>query len=56
MRTWLSASLSAGLIEKKEVAGRGRIDRGRGFDKGAVKGAKGVSGLPKWPSGAPDFN
>lgn len=35
---------------------RGLVDRGRGFDKGATRGAKGVSELPKWPSGASDFN
>ena len=31
-------------------------DRGRGFDKGAIRGAKSVSELQKWPSGASDFN
>ena len=36
--------------------GRGLVDRGRGFDKGAIRGAKGVSELQKWPSGASDFN
>jgi hypothetical protein len=35
---------------------RGLVDRGRGCDKGAITGSKGVSGLQKWPSGAPDFN
>lgn len=34
----------AGSGEKAKVAGRGRIDRGRGFDQGARKAAKGVSG------------
>lgn len=36
--------LGASLGEKAKVAGRGLGDRGRGFDKGAIKGAKGVSG------------
>lgn len=36
--------LGAGVGEKAKVAGRGLVDRGRGFDKGAIKGAKGVSG------------
>jgi antitoxin HicB len=36
--------LGAGVGEKAMVAGRSRIDRGRGFDKGAMKAAKGVSG------------
>lgn len=36
--------LGAGVGEKAKVAGRGRIDRGRGFDKGAIKATNSVSG------------
>jgi antitoxin HicB len=36
--------LGAGVGEKTKVMGRGRVDRGRGFDKGAIKLTKGVSG------------
>ncbi len=35
--------LGAGVREKAKVAGRGRIDRGRGFEKSAIKTTKGVS-------------
>ncbi|HEV2272615.1 MAG TPA: hypothetical protein VGR96_00540 [Acidobacteriaceae bacterium] len=37
-------SPGTGMGEKAEAAGRGRVDRGRGFDKGAIKVTKGVSG------------
>ena len=35
----------AGVGEKAKVAGRGLVDRGRGFDNGATKVTKGVSGI-----------
>jgi antitoxin HicB len=36
--------LGAGLGEKAKAVGRGRVDRGRGFDKGAVTLPQGASG------------
>ena len=36
--------LGAGVGEKAKVVGRGQVDRGRGFDKGAIKLTKSVSG------------
>jgi hypothetical protein len=44
-------NLGAGVGEKAKVVGRGLVDRGRGFDKGAIKLTNGVSGLQEWPSG-----
>jgi antitoxin HicB len=37
-------NVGAGLGKKAEVAGRGLVDRGRGFDKGAIGVSKGASG------------
>jgi antitoxin HicB len=36
--------LGTGVGEKAKVVGRGLVDRGRGFNKGAIKVTKGVSG------------
>jgi hypothetical protein len=52
----LRSYLNPRPLSKDKGLDRGLVDRGRGCDKGAITGSKGVSGLQKWPSGAPDFN
>jgi hypothetical protein len=46
-----SSPKNAQIRTPHDAIDRGLVDRGRGFVKGAIKGTKGVSGLPKWPSG-----
>jgi hypothetical protein len=46
-----SSPKNAQIRTPHDAIDSGLVDRGRGFVKGAIKGAKGVSGLQKWPSG-----